>query len=348
MIFFETEILSNSILDWLITLIIATGVFFCVKALLRAAERRFKKKAVETKNQLDDLAFNILEQTKTILLLIASLYIGIQRLVIPEVVEEVINKLIIMFIALQVGFWLSGLINFFIEKKTDQSSEDKSKKTTIHAFGLFGKILIWLIVSLVVLENVTGVDMDALITSLGIGGIAIGLAIQNILKDIFASLSIYLDKPFLVGDYIVVDDIGGTVQSIGIKSTRVKTLLGEEVIFANSDLLESRVHNFQKLERRRECMEIGISVDTEYKDLCRLPEIFAQSIQDQDLVHFERAHLARLGEYSYMYEIVYYIESSDYTQYMDAKQDVYLEIVKRLQEQHIEMPYPTKSILFKK
>lgn len=348
MTFLETEIWNNSILDWLITLLIAIGVYSCGKVLLRTAERRLTKKAAETKNQLDDLAFNILKQTKAIPLLIASLYIGIQRLVVSVDVEDTISKLMIVLIALQVGFWLGGIINFLVEKRTDQSSHDKSKKTTIHAFGLFGKILIWVIVSLVILENVTGLDLDALITGLGIGGIAIGLAIQSILEDIFASLSIYLDKPFLVGDYIIVDDIGGTVQAIGIKSTRIKTLLGEEVIFANSDLLASRVHNFQKLERRRESMQIGVSVDTEYEDLRRLPEIFAQAIQDQDLVHFERAHLARLGEYSYLYEIVFYIESADYTRYMEAKQAVNLEIVKQLQDNHIEMPYPTKSILLKK
>jgi len=348
MIFLDAEILNNSISEWLIALAIAMGIFICSKALIRTGIRKFKQRAEENENRLDNFALDVLEQTKGILLFITGLYIGIQRLVIPTVLNDAINKSMVVLFALQVGFWLGGFINFLVDKKSDQSSEDKHEKTAIHAFGLFGKILIWVIIGLVILENVTGMDLNALITSLGIGGIAIGLAVQNILKDIFASLSIYLDKPFLVGDYIVVDDIGGTVQNIGIKSTRIKTLLGDEVIFANSDLLESRVHNFRKLERRRECMEIGVSVETEHENLCMLPELFAQSIQDQESASFERAHLVRLGEYSYVYEIVYYIESADYTRYMDTKQAVNLEILKRLQENHIEMPYPTKSILLKK
>ncbi|HAF63044.1 MAG TPA: hypothetical protein DCK95_12075 [Anaerolineaceae bacterium] len=346
--FLNTEIFNNSIMDWIIALAIAMGTYFCIKGVVRLLIRKFRKKTEATKNRFDGFALKILEQTKGILIFTIGLYFGIQYLVLPFSWNDAINKSAIVLFALQVGYWLGGLINFLVEQKSDQASENKSEKTAIHAFGLFGKILIWVIVVMVILENVSNMNLDALITSLGIGGIAIGLAVQNILKDIFASLSIYLDKPFLVGDYIIVDDIGGTVQNIGIKSTRIKTLLGEEVIFANSDLLESRVHNFRKLERRRESMEIRISVETSYENLRMLPELFAHSIKNQELASFERAHLARLEEYAYVFEIVYFIESADYTQYMDTKQAVYLEILKQLQEKQIEMPYPTKTIVINK
>ena len=335
-------------MDWIIAFAIALGTFFCIKMVVRVFIRKFRKKAEETKKRFNEFTLNVLEQTKGILIFIIGLYFGIQHLEFPSDWNDAINKCMVVLFALQVGFWVGGLINYLVEQKSGQVSENKSEKTAIHAFGLFGKILIWVIVALVILENVTGMNLDALITSIGIGGIAIGLAVQNILKDIFASLSIFLDKPFLVGDYIVVDDIGGTVQNIGIKSTRIKTLLGDEVIFANSDLLESRVHNFRKLERRRESMEIGVSLETSYENLRMLPELFANSIKDQESASFERAHLTRFGEFAYVFEVVYFIESADYTQYMDTKQAVYLEILKQLQEKQIEMPYPTKSIVINK
>ncbi|NMC47644.1 MAG: mechanosensitive ion channel family protein [Chloroflexi bacterium] len=343
--FLKNEILGNSLLNWgkagLILLIFVVGV----KILIHIVAGKLKKISGKTRNLWDDVLLNIFEQTKQITVWLLGLYLALKVLAVPVEVNSFIDKGLIIVLAVQSGFWLGGVINYYVERRGEQNTGDKKEKTTIHAFGLFGKILVWMILALVVVQNVTGMKLDALITSLGIGGIAIGLAVQNILKDIFASLSIFLDKPFLVGDYIVLDDIGGTVQNIGIKSTRIKTLLGEEVIFSNSDLLEGRVHNYRKLERRREIMNIGVSTATSYQTLTELPALFKEIISSQPSVTFGRAHLSAFGDFTYNYEIEYYIESADYAFYMDTKQTIHLEVIRRFNEKHIVMPYPTQAIV---
>lgn len=339
-------LLDNTVLKWITAILLTCLVFVLAKLIKYLLIRKWNRVAQKTKNKVDDLVVNAIKQTKDLLVFFLGIYAGTRVLILSEELKAIINKGFYIALALQVGFWLGGVINYFTELQ--QEGEEKQQRTAVNAFGLFGKILVWLIVALVALQNVTGMELDALIASLGIGGIAVGLAVQNILKDIFASLSIFLDKPFLVGDYITVNDIGGNVENIGIKSTRVRTLLGEEVVFSNSDLLESRVHNYRKLERRREVLRIGISAETSVDVLRDLPALFAEVISAQVDSTFSRAHLSELGEYAFMYEVVYFIESPDYDVYMDAKEQIHLGILERLQEKEIELPYPTQSIVLHK
>ena len=343
--FLKTEFLGNSLLAWGKAGLILMIFVFGMKLLIHIITGKLKRVSGKTQNPFDDMLLNTLEQTKDVLLWLLGLYLALQVLAVSEEINSLINKGLVIILAVQSGFWLGGVINHYVERRAKNKSGDKKEQTTVHAFGLFGKIFVWVILALVVIQNVTGMKLDALITSLGIGGIAIGLAVQNILKDIFASLSIYLDKPFLVGDYIVLDDIGGTVQSIGIKSTRIRTLLGEEVIFANSDLLEGRVHNYRKLERRREVMKVGVSTATPYEVLTALPDLFKEIISSQPSTTFGRAHLSAFGDYTYSFEIEYYIESADYTLCMDTKQAIHLEIIRQFNQKHIVMPYPTQITL---
>lgn len=339
-------LLGNTVLKWITAILLTCLVFALAKLIKYLLLRKWNRVAQKTKNKVDDLVVNAIKQTKDLLVFLLGMYAGTRVLILSEELKAIINKGFYIALALQVGFWLGGVINYFTELQ--QEGEEKQQRTAVNAFGLFGKILVWLIVALVTLQNVTGMELDALIASLGIGGIAVGLAVQNILKDLFASLSIFLDKPFLVGDYITVNDIGGNVENIGIKSTRVRTLLGEEVVFSNSDLLESRVHNYRKLERRREVLHIGVSAETSVNVLRDLPAIFAEVISAQVDSTFSRAHLSELGEYAFMYEVVYFIESPDYDVYMDAKEQIHLGILERLQEKGIELPYPTQSIVLHK
>ena len=344
--FLNYVLLDNTVIKWITAILFTCLVFALAKLIKYLLLRKWNRVALKTKNKVDDLVVNAIKQTKDLLVFLLGIYAGTRVLILSEEVKAIINKGFYIALALQIGFWLGGIINYFTELQ--QEGQEKQQRTAVNAFGLFGKILVWLIVALVTLQNVTGMELDALIASLGIGGIAVGLAVQNILKDLFASLSIFLDKPFLVGDYITVNDIGGNVENIGIKSTRVRTLLGEEVVFSNSDLLESRVHNYRKLERRREVLHIGVSAETSVNVLRDLPAIFAEVISAQVDSTFSRAHLSELGEYAFMYEVVYFIESPDYDVYMDAKEQIHLGILERLQEKGIELPYPTQSIVLQK
>lgn len=340
--------LDNSIILWLKAAALASGVFIILSLIKSLVLKKLALLAVRSKNILDDLLIKVVEQTRSQFILFLSLFTGSKMLSFPEKWNEIITKTFFVIAAVQVGLWLGGVINHLVQSRDEKDSRDKKERTAIHAIGLFAKILIWATIGLVTLQNISGMELTALVTSLGIGGIAIGLAVQNILKDIFASLSIFLDKPFLVGDYIVIGETGGTVENIGLKSTRIKTLLGEEVVFSNSNLLENRIHNFRKLKRRLVTINIGVSPETGYDDLKDLPTLFEEIIKRQENATFKRANLSEIADYTFNYEIVYHIESADYAVFMNIKEAIFLEIIKRLQERGINMPYPTQAILLNK
>jgi small-conductance mechanosensitive channel len=346
--FLSLEFLSNTLAIWLKAAALTIGVYILLSLAKSLLVKKLTAIAARTENMLDDLVLKVVEQTRRQFLLALGLFSGSKFLSLPGNWVEIINKIFSVITALQVGLWLGGIINHLVVFREDKEEGSKKEQTAIRAFGLFGKILIWAIIGLVTLQNISGMELNALVTSLGIGGIAVGLAVQNILKDIFASLSIFLDKPFLVGDYIVVDDTGGTVENIGLKSTRIRTLLGEEVIFSNSNLLESRIHNFRKLERRLVVINIGISPETSHESLQGLPDLFKEIIQQQKKATFDRANLNEIADYTLNYEIVFHIESAEYDVFMNTKESVLLEIIKRLQEKDINMPYPTQAILLNK
>jgi small-conductance mechanosensitive channel len=345
--YLEIQFWDNTVLDWIKAAAIFISVFIVLKIVKNILVNKLSKIVEGTKSNFDDIFLKVVEQTKDLFLLLAGIYSGMQILNIPESWQGITNKVFMVITALQTGLWLGGFVNYMTSHR-EQEEADKQEKTAVHAFGLFGKIIIWSIIAMVAIQNITGMKMDALITSLGIGGIAIGLAVQNILKDLFASLSIFLDKPFLVGDFIVVDDLSGTVQNIGLKSTRIMTLLGDEVIFSNSDLLESRIHNYRKMERRLVITKIGVATETPHAVLKELPSLFKKIIEGQENATFDRSNLAEFNDYTFDYEIVYHIESADFTLYMNTKEAIYLEIIKRLQEKNVSMPYPTQAVIVNK
>ena len=244
---------------------------------------------------------------------------------------------------LQVGIWANHLILKFIEVRNlrDTSGEDK---TTMNAIKTVLRIVLWSIVLILVIDNIPGVQITALITSLGIGGIAVGLALQNVLSDLFASLSITLDKPFVINDLIQVDNHVGTVEKIGLKSTRVRSLSGEQLIFSNSDLLNSRIQNFKRLERRRNLLKLGVLYQTTPEQLRKIPEIITNIFSNYENITLDRIHLSDFGDFSINFELVYWVESSDFAFNMDVKQSILLEIFDEFIKNEIEFAYPTQSI----
>ena len=239
-----------------------------------------------------------------------------------------------------------GLISFYINREMESKLEEDqaADATTLDALGLLGKIVLWVILSLIVLDNLD-VQIDSLIASLGIGGIAVALALQNILSDLFASLSITLDKPFVIGDFVVVDDFEGNVEDIGLKSTRIRSLSGEELIFSNNDLLNSRIRNFKRLEKRRISFSFGITCGTPLEKLKIIPGIVEEIITPLDKVQFERAHFTDLGDFSLNFSVVYYVLDPAYATYLDIQQIINLELYQRLEQEGIELAYPTQTII---
>jgi len=208
-------------------------------------------------------------------------------------------------------------------------------------------LILWSVIVLMALENV-GIDITALVAGLGVGGIAVALAVQNILGDLFASLSIVLDKPFVIGDFIIIGDYMGTVEHIGLKTTRIRSLSGEQLVFANNDLLQSRIRNFKRMYERRVVFNLGVVYQTPHEKLQKIPQIVREIIEQQHPVRFDRAHFKSFGDFSLNFEVVYWVQNPDYTVYMDIQQAINLEIYRRFAEEGIEFAYPTQSIFVEK
>ena len=200
-----------------------------------------------------------------------------------------------------------------------------------------------MLVALVALDT-AGIDITALVAGLGVGGIAVALAVQNILGDLFASLSIVLDKPFVIGDFIIVGDMMGTVEHIGMKTTRVRSLSGEQLVFSNTDLLSSRIRNYKRMQERRALFRFGVTYQTSRDLLARIPEVVREVIEGRDETRFDRAHFAGFGDSSLDFEVVYYMLVPDYNAYMDTQQAVNLELVGRFEEIGIDFAYPTRTV----
>jgi small-conductance mechanosensitive channel len=205
--------------------------------------------------------------------------------------------------------------------------------------GFVGRLVLWTAVLLLVLENL-GVDVTALIAGLGVGGIAVALAVQNILGDLFASLSIVLDKPFAVGDFLIIDDFLGSVEHVGLKTTRLRSLSGEQLIFSNADLLGSRIRNYGRMFERRVVFTLGVTYQTPREKLVQIPIIIRKAIEEQEKVRFDRSHFQAYGDFSLNFETVYYVLAPDYNA-------INLRIHERFEQEGIEFAYPTQTLLVK-
>lgn len=339
-------ILDNSLYLWLLGLGTAVGVFLLILLIRRILNRRFTALLDKTENKLDDYLLPIFKETRWFSMLAVGVWLGAQFLELPGDSADWLSRIIRIILALQVGFWGTGLISFYITRNISQKiAEDHGEDaTTLDALGLIGKIALWVILSLIILDNLH-VEINSLVTSLGIGGIAVALAVQNILGDLFASLSITLDKPFSIGDFIVVGDFEGTVDDIGLKSTRVKSLSGEEVVFSNTDLLNSRIRNYKKLEERRISFKIGVTYGIPGEKLAKIPEMIEAIIKPLPDVRFERAHFKDMGDYSLDFAVVYYVLVPEYDTFLNIQQQINISLYNQFEKEGIDFAYPTQTVI---
>jgi len=213
----------------------------------------------------------------------------------------------------------------------------------LNAVGMFATGLLWLAVFLLTLDNL-GYDVTALIAGLGVGGVAVALAVQNILGDLFASLSILVDKPFVIGDFLIIDDYMGSVEHVGLKTTRIRSLSGEQLIFSNSDLLKSRLRNYGRMYERRVAFTIGVTYETPREKLKLIPGILQTAIEAQEKTRFDRSHFAKYGDFALNFETVYYVLGPDYNLYMDIQQAINLQLHEQFESLAIDFAYPTQVV----
>jgi small-conductance mechanosensitive channel len=264
---------------------------------------------------------------------------------LPERARTVVQGIFVITLLVQAGIWLGVIATSVLEQYRQRNAgKDPAAATIISAMGFLSRMVIWTVVVLMVLDNL-GIDVTALVAGLGIGGVAVALAVQNVLGDLLASLSIILDKPFVIGDFLIIGDYMGSVEYIGLKTTRVRSLSGEQLIFSNSDLLSSRIRNYGRMYERRVVFSIGVTYDTPRDSLRQIPGIIRKAVEAQDKTRFDRSHFMKYGDYALEFETVYYVKSPDYNIYMDIQQAIYLAIHEAFEQSRIEFAYPTQRLL---
>ena len=291
------EWFENSLRNYLVAFVITLASVTVMRILRNIIIARLRSVADTTTTKLDDLAVNLVESTRSWFILGISCYIGIKSLQLPQTANEVIRILVLFISLVQVATWSNQLINHILHRYTQNTVEDEgNRKNTVAILGLTSRIILWTILLLLALDNL-GIEITGLITGLGIGGIAIALAVQNILSDLLAYISIMMDRPFVIGDFIVVDEFTGVVEHIGLKTTRLRSLSGELLIFSNNDLLSSRMRNYKDREQRRVLFGIGVTYDTPADSLASIPIIIRDILETQENVQFDRAHLKSFGSF---------------------------------------------------
>jgi small-conductance mechanosensitive channel len=339
---------GNTLLTWILAFSVMVFMFIVLRLAKRPVLKRLTRLTDQTKTQWDDLVVDLLQKTRVFLLAVVAFYAGLLVLDLPSKIENLTVKVLIMAFLAQGAIWADALVVYLIkllvEKKTE---EDVSSVAMITMFGFVSRVAVWSIVILLALDNI-GINVTALVAGLGIGGVAIALASQNVLGDLFASISIVLDKPFVIGDFIIVGDMLGSVEHIGIKTTRVRSLFGEQLVFSNNDLLNSRIRNYKRMDERRVVFSIGVVYQTPYEKLSAIPGMVRKIVEEQEQTRFDRAHFSKYGDFALIYEIVYYVKIPDYNAYMDIQEAINLEIYRTFHEEGIDFAYPTQTVFMVK
>jgi small-conductance mechanosensitive channel len=344
-IILEWQFYHNSVRAWLI----AGIIFAVIGATLFIARtlfaRHLAKVAAQTSNTADDAIVDLLRRTRYFFILTAAIAGASLFLDLPPRALSVGRTLGTIALILQLAIWGNGLITFWFRNYAERKADtDVASRTTIAAFSFVARAILWSMLLLVGLNRL-GVDITALITGLGVGGIAIALAVQNVLGDLFAALAIVLDKPFVVGDAISVDTMTGTVENVGLKTTRIRSVNGEQLIFSNTDLLKSRIRNFKRMQERRVVLTIGVSYDTPPDTVARIPDMLREAVESQEQVRFDRSHFMSYGESALNFETAYFVLTSDYLTYANKNQAVNLAVLRRFATEKIDFAFPTRTIV---
>lgn len=342
--FADVVFLGNTLALWAQALGVAAATLGALWLARRLLTRRLGALAARTANRVDDLFVLLVQRTRTFALAVVALWPLLAILDASAAVEDAARIVTVLAAAVQLAIWGNILIAHVLEARVAQlRTADPSSATTLNGLTILARGVLWVVLVLLALDNL-GVNISALVAGLGIGGVAIALAAQSVLGDLFASLAIVLDKPFVVGDFIVVGDLMGTVEHVGVKTTRLRSLSGEQLVFANSDLLGSRIRNFKRMSERRILFTVGVTYQTPARKLVEIPRILQEAVTSQPGVRFDRAHFKSYDDSAMTFEIVYFVLDPDYNRYMDTQQRVNLEIYTRFEREGIEFAYPTRTV----
>ncbi len=339
------EFLGNTLQGWITATITVTVLFLIFLFLRWVLVSRLGVLAARTTNQFDDMLVEMLKETRTWALFLFALFTGGNALYLGRAGPYVssMDKLVVL---LQMALWAATGVDFWMKghlmRRTD--SHDRASIAMIGAMAIGAKVILWILVLTTALYSVFGINPTSLITTLGVSGIAVALAVQNILGDLLAALAIVFDKPFDVGDTIGVDAITGTVEHIGLKTTRLRSITGEQIIIGNGDVLKSRLRNYRRMRERRVLFVLDVTYDTPTEVLAELPRVIEAIVKAQTPVRFDRSHVASFGESAIKIETVYYVLDPDYKKYMGVQEAVNLDVLRQFTAKNVAFAFPSRTV----
>ncbi|HSA83777.1 MAG TPA: mechanosensitive ion channel family protein [Patescibacteria group bacterium] len=344
--FFSQIFFSNTLLDYTIALGIFLFLTIIIKTFHAFAINKLEHLSKRTTNDIDDVMLATIKTIKAPFYLFLTFYIALSQLTLSETFLKIITIILFGWAIFQGVHAAAIAFNYFLKKFMRKETNEESK-AAMETINVLFKTVLWVLGGLLLLSNM-GFNITSLIAGLGIGGIAVALAMQNILSDLFSSFAIYFDKPFKVGDFIVVGDKMGVVEKIGIKTTRIRALQGEEIVISNQELTSAQIQNFKKMNERRIVFSFGITYQTPQKKLEKIPQMVKDIIIATKETRFDRAHFFKFGDSALIFEVVYYVISGEYNTYMDIQQTINFALHEKLEKENISMAYPTQTLYLHK
>ncbi|MCB9046825.1 MAG: mechanosensitive ion channel family protein [Chitinophagales bacterium] len=341
--FWQYMVWGNSIKDWGIAIGVFAGLCIFIRVFEFLLIRYLKRLAEKTVTQFDDFVIEIIHTCVVPILYFGSAYVAMRSLNFNDTVYAVVHTALMVVFTFYVLRIITSAIKYTVYSYLNKQEDAEVKKKQARGILIIVNVIVWMLGGVFLLDNL-GKDVTTIIAGLGVGGIAIALAAQTILGDLFSYFVIFFDRPFEIGDFIVVDDKSGTVEYIGVKTTRIRTLTGDILVISNTNLTNSRLHNFKKLQERRILFKLGVIYQTTHEQLKAIPGYIKEIIDNVEGVRFDRSHFSGYGNFSLDFETVYYVLEPDYPVYMDKQQQIYLAIFKKFEDEGIVFAYPTQTM----
>lgn len=330
--------------QWLWVCTLTALYFVLMVSVWKIITYKLKKFAAKTVNFIDDVVVEVLESTKYLTFAFLSFLLAIRILDLPEKWLDRLGHVTFIILGLQIAIWVSKAITIWTKRRLTSRDGEVPNPVITDMLSWVFKAVVWSLLLLTILANV-GVNITAFVASLGIGGVAVALAVQNILSDLFASLSIGLDKPFVIGDFIIFGDVMGNVERVGLKTTHIRSLAGEQIVCSNTELLKNIIHNYKRMSQRRVVFGFGVSYATQPDSLEKIPGLIKEMIQKIEKTRFDRAHFKGFSSVTLDFEVVYFIVTDDFNLYMDIQQSINLNVMRILKDLNVEFALPGVSLV---
>ena len=338
------ELLSNTVGDYVIALGVFLAVIVAVWIVKTVIVSRLHRLADRTATDLDDFAIGMFRYIGPVVYLLLALFLATRSLNLSESLQRILHIFVVIVLTFKAIQVAQESVAFFLQKWVAKAEpDDPTSAAAAKNIRAVLRVALWIAGLVFVLDNL-GMNVTSIVTTLGVGGIAVALAAQTVLGDAFSSFAIFVDKPFKVGDFIIVGDLLGTVEHVGFKTTRIRSLGGEQLVFSNSDLTTSRIRNYKRRETRRVVFKIGVVYETPVEQVKAIPGIIEEIISSHELTRFDRAHFQSFGDFALMFEAVFHVLTPDYNKYMDVQQYINLKIMDAFAQRKIEFAYPTQQL----